>query len=174
VTFGIVPTAPETGYGYIKSESGKASGIGQVDEFVEKPDLSTAEAYLSSGDYFWNSGMFLFKASRYLEELERFNPEMLHACRESYAKSTSDLDFMRIDKASFEQCPDDSIDYAVMEKTDNAYVVSLDASWSDVGSWSALWEVSQKDEDGNTCKGDVITKDTENCYIQSDKGCSGG
>ncbi|GLS25859.1 mannose-1-phosphate guanylyltransferase/mannose-6-phosphate isomerase [Marinibactrum halimedae] len=169
VTFGIVPTAPETGYGYIKRSNEYAEGVFGVDQFVEKPDLATAEDYVSSGQYYWNSGMFMFRPSRYLEELERFSPEMLSACRAALDGAACDLDFTRVDKAAFEACPEDSIDYAVMEKTDAAVVVPMDAQWSDVGSWSALWEVSDKDENGNTCKGDVITHDSENCYIQADK-----
>lgn len=173
VAFGIVPTAPETGYGYVKT--GAATAIDNnayaIDQFVEKPDLDTAKNYLASGDYLWNSGMFLFKASRYIEELEKFNPAMLNACREAIVGANKDLDFTRIDAATFEHCPDDSIDYAVMEKTLDAVVVPLDASWSDVGSWSALWEVSQQDNNGNVIKkgqGDIIALDNNDCFIQAD------
>lgn len=171
VAFGIVPTSPETGYGYVKTGTSLDGNACVIDQFVEKPDLATAESYLASGDYLWNSGMFLFKASRYLEELEKFNPDMLKACRESIAGATKDLDFTRIDAATFEQCPDDSIDYAVMEKTLDAVVVPLDASWSDVGSWSALWEVSKQDENGNVIKkgqGDIIALDNHDCFIQAE------
>lgn len=171
VAFGIVPTSPETGYGYVKTGASLDGNACVIDQFVEKPDLATAESYLASGDYLWNSGMFLFKASRYLEELEKFNPDMLKACRESIAGANKDLDFTRIDAATFEQCPDDSIDYAVMEKTLDAVVVPLDASWSDVGSWSALWEVSKQDENGNVIKkgqGDIIALDNHDCFIQAE------
>ncbi len=169
VTFGIVPTGPETGYGYIQATKESEGVARQVNCFVEKPDLQTATQYLESGDYYWNSGMFVFKASRYLEELEKFNPEMLAACRQSYQKAEEDLDFVRIDRAAFEACPSDSIDYAVMEKTDSAVVIPLDANWNDVGSWAALWEVSEKDSQGNALKGDVLTHDTSDSYIYSDQ-----
>ena len=162
VTFGIVPTAPETGYGYIKATSGE--GARAVDRFVEKPDLATAESYVASGEYFWNSGMFLFKASRYLQELEKLQPAILAACRNALGKATRDNDFVRLDADAFAASPNDSIDYAVMEKTSDAAVVPLDAGWNDVGSWSALWEVSDKDADGNACHGDVIALDCHNSY----------
>lgn len=162
VTFGIRPTSPETGYGYIN-----AVGSGQVrrvERFVEKPDLTTAQHYLESGSYFWNSGMFLFKASRYLEELRAFNPAMLDACEASLEHAKRDADFIRLDTAAFSACESDSIDYAVMEKTSQAAVVPLDAGWSDVGSWSALWAVSDKDALGNAHHGDVIDVDCRNTY----------
>ena len=144
VTFGIVPTAAETGYGYIKrGEAHKNSGYA-VDEFVEKPDKATAESYLETGDFYWNSGMFLFKASRYLAELKLYCPDILSACEKAMANTQSDLDFIRVDKAAFEACPEDSVDYAVMEKTLDAIVVPMDCGWSDVGSWSALWKISEK------------------------------
>ena len=171
VTFGIVPTHAETGYGYIqkgsKQEEQQGNDIYQVAKFVEKPNAATAQDYLDSGDYLWNSGMFLFKASRYLAELEKFRPDILSACRASMAKVEKDLDFTRHDKESFLQCADESIDYAVMEKTADAVVVPLDAGWSDVGSYSALWEVCQQDEHRNVIKGDVIAHDTSNSYIHS-------
>ncbi len=167
VTFGIVPTHAETGYGYIKKGSKQGNDIYQVAKFVEKPNAEIAQNYLDSGDYLWNSGMFLFKASRYLEELEKFRPNILSACRRSMAKVAKDLDFTRPDRESFLQCADESIDYAVMEKTEDAVVVLLDASWSDVGSYSALWEVCQQDEQHNVIKGDVIAHDTSNSYIHS-------
>jgi mannose-1-phosphate guanylyltransferase len=175
VTFGIVPTHAETGYGYIQKGS-KQKGQNdlqqgndtyQVAKFVEKPDVETAQGYLASGDYLWNSGMFLFKASRYLEELDKFRPDILSACRASVEKVEKDLDFTRPDRESFLQCPDESIDYAVMEKTEDAIVVPLDAGWSDVGSYSALWEVCQQDAQHNVIKGDVIAHDTSNSYIHS-------
>lgn len=170
VTFGIVPTGPETGYGYIKA--GRATELSSVsafvvDSFVEKPDRATAERYLACGDYFWNSGMFIFSAQRFLEELERFAPQMLDACRHAHASSVCDSDFIRLDAEAFACCPSDSIDYAVMEKTADAVVIPLDANWSDVGSWSALWEIGAQDENGNVLKGDACLHDVKNCYISS-------
>ncbi|MDT3501655.1 mannose-1-phosphate guanylyltransferase/mannose-6-phosphate isomerase [Stenotrophomonas maltophilia] len=167
VTFGIVPTAPETGYGYIKAATGE--GVRAVDRFVEKPDLATAEQYVASGEYFWNSGMFLFKASRYLKELETLQPAILAACRTALDKAARDNDFIRLDAEAFAASPNDSIDYAVMEKTADAAVVPLDAEWNDVGSWSALWEVSDKDADGNACHGDVIALDCKDSYAYGNR-----
>lgn len=167
VTFGVVPKIAHTGYGYIKA--GKNLGIySGVAEFVEKPDLETAERYLEAGNYYWNSGMFVFRADRYLEELEEFSPEIVKACRLAYDKRKRDMDFTRVDEEAFASCPEDSIDYAVMEKTDAAVVVPLDAGWSDVGSWSALWEIQEHDGHGNVCRGDVIVEDVENSYIHSE------
>jgi mannose-1-phosphate guanylyltransferase/mannose-6-phosphate isomerase len=167
VTFGIVPSEPETGYGYIKS--GKQEGDAfSVEEFVEKPDLETAKEYLACGNYYWNSGMFLFKASCYLQELEKFNPDILDVCKRAIAAPAQDMEFIRVDKEIFQTCPDDSIDYAVMEKTEAAMVVPMDAGWSDVGSWSALWAVSDKDNSNNVIKGDVITVDSTNNYIDAE------
>jgi mannose-1-phosphate guanylyltransferase/mannose-6-phosphate isomerase len=167
VTFGIVPTAAETGYGYIKAGDPQGNAF-TVEQFVEKPDLATARNYVASGDYYWNSGMFLFKASRYLEELKKYSPEILFACEKSMQVSTPDMDFVRVDKDAFQHCPDDSIDYAVMEKSSDVVVVPMDAGWSDVGSWSALWEVSEKDENNNVIKGDVIAVNSTNNYLHSD------
>jgi len=167
VTFGIVPTAPETGYGYIKAQAG--AGVHAVDRFVEKPDLATAEQYVASGEYYWNSGMFLFKASRYLQELEALQPAILAACRTALDKASRDSDFIRLDSDAFAASPNDSIDYAVMEKTADAAVVPLDAGWNDVGSWSALWDVSDKDADGNACHGDVIALDCRNSYAYGNR-----
>jgi mannose-1-phosphate guanylyltransferase/mannose-6-phosphate isomerase len=154
VTFGIVPSGPETGYGYIQAATGE--GVRPVGRFVEKPALATAQAYVASGDYFWNSGMFLFRASRYLEELQRFAPDMVAAVRAALVAGKRDADFLRLDRAAFEACPSDSIDYAVMEKTDAAAVLPIDVGWSDVGSWSALWEIADQDPDGNAHHGDVL------------------
>ncbi|CAH8193198.1 mannose-1-phosphate guanylyltransferase [Vibrio aestuarianus] len=165
VTFGIVPTAPETGYGYIKQGEAVGETAYRVAQFVEKPNLATAEQYLASGEYYWNSGMFLFKASRYLKELKAHRPDILHACELAMHGARGDLDFVRIEEASFTECPEDSIDYAVMEKTQDALVVPMDAGWSDVGSFSALWEVSPKDGQGNVMVGDVIAEQTQNSYI---------
>ena len=178
VTFGIVPTGPETGYGYIKAAhpvggtsvpmlSAKGigtevpptddpSGVRGVERFVEKPDLATAQAYVASGDYFWNSGMFLFRASRFLAELQRFAPAIVASATAALAGAARDADFLRLDRAAFEACPADSIDYAVMEKTDAAAVLPINVGWSDVGSWSALWEIADQDPDGNAHHGDVI------------------
>lgn len=167
VTFGIVATAPETGYGYIKAADEQVGEGFKVAAFVEKPDAETAQTYLDSGDYFWNSGMFAFKAGVFLAELEKFNPQMLKVCREALAAAKTDLDFTRLDKEIFSTCPADSIDYAVMEKTDKAAVIPLDAGWNDVGSWSALWDVTGKDQAGNAIKGDVLAIDTTNSYVHS-------
>lgn len=167
VTFGIVPTAPETGYGYIKASTG--TGARPVDRFVEKPDVATAQGYVASGEYFWNSGMFLFKASRYLEELAKHNPAILESTRKAWAAAARDTDFVRLDKQTFSQVPSDSIDYAVMEKTDAAAVVPLEAGWSDVGSWTALREVSNQDADGNAHHGDVIAIDCRNTFAYGDR-----
>ena len=167
VTFGIVPTEPETGYGYIKRDTLQHGSAFNVAEFVEKPDAETAKHYLQSGDYYWNSGMFAFKAGTFLNELEKFNPEMLAVCRQALKAAKVDLDFVRLDKALFSTCPADSIDYAVMEKTDKAVVIPLDADWNDVGSWSALWDVTDKDACGNAISGDVLTVDTHNSFIHA-------
>jgi len=168
VTFGIVPGHPETGYGYIQRGSTLASDGFTVNRFVEKPDLSTAQEYLSSGDYFWNSGMFMFGARRYLAELEKHRPDILAICQAAFEGSQTDLHFTRINESAFAECPEDSIDYAVMEKTDNAAVVALDAGWSDIGSWSALWDVSRKDDSGNSLTGDVIAHDTKSTLVRAD------
>lgn len=167
VTFGIVPDAPETGFGYIHAEAGEAGngdGVRKVLRFVEKPDSATAQSYLEAGGYYWNSGMFLLRASRYLDELQRFRPDIVAAVRASFDDAVRDGDFIRLDKAAFAACPSDSIDYAVMEKTDAACVLPVDIGWNDVGSWSALWEVSQQDADGNAHHGDVVSIDSRNSY----------
>ena len=166
VTFGIVPDAPETGYGYIRAENSGAEASAIV-EFVEKPDTERARQYLASGDYLWNSGMFMFGAARYLDELRAQSPAMVDACQASLDGAQKDLDFLRLDVAAFEACPSDSIDYAVMEKTADGVVVPLAAGWNDVGSWSALHEVSEKDPDDNVLVGDVVVEDTRNCYLYS-------
>ncbi|WP_136680208.1 mannose-1-phosphate guanylyltransferase/mannose-6-phosphate isomerase [Neptunomonas sp. XY-337] len=168
VTFGIVPHYPETGFGYIK-RGGEldADSVYQVAQFVEKPELATAQAYVDSGEYYWNSGMFLFRVDRYLEELAKHSPQILASCREAMQATQADLDFIRVDTASFQSCPDDSIDYAVMEKTDAAAVIPLDAGWSDVGSWSALWDLKEKDANGNVLTGDVLTESTNNTLVVS-------
>ena len=168
VTFGIVPTAAETGYGYIQAVAGGDAPVRAVARFVEKPVAATAAQYLASGQYFWNSGMFLFQASRYLAELERHAPAMLAACRKAFAAAARDADFVRLDKAAFAACPSDSIDYAVMEKTADAAVLPIDVGWNDVGSWSALWEVAQQDGDGNAHHGDVIALDCRDTLAWGD------
>ncbi len=169
LTFGIVPDRPETGYGYIRKGVRLNDDDGfQVDSFVEKPDLATAAGYLESGEYLWNSGMFLFKASVMLEEMEKYAPAILESCRNAYAGKSSDLDFIRLSPGVFETCPSDSIDYAVMEKTDKAAVIPIDCGWSDVGSWQSLHEVSEGDENGNVINGDVLVKDVKNCYLRAE------
>jgi mannose-1-phosphate guanylyltransferase len=169
VNFGVVPTHPETGYGYIqKGQPDGNTGGYQVKSFVEKPDIETAKDYIASGDFFWNSGMFMFRASRYLEELEKFRPDILDACRRAIAHCEQDMHFTRVDRDAFMACPSDSIDYAVMEKTADAIMVPLNAGWSDIGSWSALWDVSPKDQSGNVLKGDVISHDSRNNYVHAD------
>jgi len=171
VTFGIIPGLPETGYGYIKAGNAKDnnSDVLQVEKFVEKPDKETAESYIEQGSYYWNSGMFMFKASGYLNELEQFNNEMLSISKEALEQGKTDLDFIRLDKDVFEKCPSDSIDYAVMEKTSQAVVVPVDMGWNDIGSWTALWEVGDGDKCGNVTHGDVCVIDSHNSYIHSEK-----
>lgn len=168
VTFGIVPSAPETGYGYIEKGEKLDDSAFKVASFKEKPDAETAQAYIASGNYFWNSGMFAFKAGQFLAELEQHRPDILSACELAMKSSTRDLDFTRIQAETFEQCPSDSIDYAVMEKTHQAVMIPLDAGWNDVGSWSSLWEVSEKDQMNNHLHGDVIAVDTKNCLLHSE------
>ncbi|MCH1487568.1 MAG: mannose-1-phosphate guanylyltransferase/mannose-6-phosphate isomerase [Pseudomonadales bacterium] len=169
VTFGVVPTHAETGYGYIRKteplEGLLASGI---EEFVEKPDFATAQQYLAGGNYLWNSGMFMFKAARYLEEISEQAPTILDACKLAVDHARRDLDFTCLDDVSFNACPEDSIDYAVMEKASARAVVDLDAGWSDVGSWSSLWDVKQKDSAGNVSIGDVVALDTADSYVHSE------
>ncbi|MEO1576216.1 MAG: mannose-1-phosphate guanylyltransferase/mannose-6-phosphate isomerase [Pseudomonadota bacterium] len=167
VTFGVVPDAPETGYGYIRMGDPATDGTYQVAEFVEKPDAATAESYVSSGKFLWNSGMFMFKARAWLDELERFAPEMVAACRDSISEAAGDLDFIRLAIEAFERSPSDSIDYAVMEKTERAVVVPLDAGWSDVGNWSSLHGAHESDENNNVCVGDVILESSKDCYVHA-------
>ncbi len=168
VTFGIVPTAPETGYGYIKQAAVAGDGVFEIERFIEKPDPARAAAFLVEGGYYWNSGMFLFRADRYLEELSRHAPDIVQAARAALTGAKPDLDFVRVDKAAFEACRADSIDYAVMEKTRDAVVVPLAAGWSDVGSWSALHEALPADAQGNVARGDVITEDSSGCYFYAE------
>jgi mannose-1-phosphate guanylyltransferase len=173
VTFGIVVQSPETGYGYIHRGESLADGSFSVNQFVEKPDIETARKYQESGEYYWNSGMFVLKASRYLNELEKHCPEILQSCKQCINNTSEDLDFVRIDEAIFSNCPSESIDYAVMEplcsnsnEQDKVIVVPLDAGWNDIGSWSAIWEVSEKDQDNNCLSGDVMAVDSKNCLVE--------
>jgi mannose-1-phosphate guanylyltransferase/mannose-6-phosphate isomerase len=167
VTFGIVPTRAETGYGYVKATPAGSRAV-PVDAFVEKPDRITAQQYVDGGEHFWNSGIFLFSAARFLDELKTFAPEMYAACRKSVEGRSGDHDFIRPDKASFLQCPADSIDYAVMEKTASAMMVPLDAGWSDVGDWASLHDARESDRSGNTLDGDVIVHECTNSFIQAE------
>ena len=167
VTFGIVPTHPETGFGYIRATVGGLNAV-PVESFVEKPDAETAESYVADGKHFWNSGLFMFKASTYLETLERLAPDMFAACEESMQKNSIDGLFVRPESEAFLRCPGDSIDYAVMEKTHDAAMIPLDAGWSDVGSWSALQEVMPADDDGNSVNGDVVMHACEGSFIQAE------
>ena len=168
MTFGVVPSSPETGYGYIKCGAELDAGLYDLERFVEKPDVATAQAYLDSGNYLWNSGMFLLRAATYLDELAEYAPGMLSCCREAMADATIDMDFVRPAADKFLACPSDSIDYAVMEKTGAGGVVSLDCGWSDVGAWSALWDVATRDGDGNVCKGDVMLDNCAGSYFRSE------
>lgn len=176
VTFGIEPHAPETGYGYIRKgepmtpegdRSGEGPPVWRIDRFVEKPDLKKAQAYLASGDYCWNSGMFIFKAAGLLDELQRQSPKIVASCKAAVDKGTSDLDFFRLDESSFSACPSDSIDYAVMEKTDSGVMVEFSGGWSDLGSWEALWQAGQKDRHQNVVFGDACLQDVKNSFIHS-------
>ena len=175
VTFGIVPTFPATGYGYVKagekvvSTGSTTADVYVLEKFVEKPCLEKAQEYLASGEYAWNSGMFVFKASTFLDELKIHSPEMAALAIESFEKATVDTDFIRLDKDAFGKIKGDSIDYAVMEKTTKGKVVKLNAGWDDVGSWSALYDISKKDENQNVVKGDVIALDTTSSYIRGGK-----
>ncbi len=172
VTFGIVPDRPETGYGYIRrGEALQDSSAFAVGEFVEKPDLQTAQQYLESGDYYWNSGIFLMRADRWLDEVERFAPAILAHCRSAMKHGRQDSDFFRVNQADFLSCPTDSIDYAVMEKTDHGVVLPLNAGWSDVGAWPALWDVCARDADGNVIRGDVLAEDTHNSFLLAQHRC---
>ena len=171
VTFGIVPTAPETGYGYIEAAQSFTSDQlldVPISRFVEKPDRATAEQFLSTGRFTWNSGMFLFRASAMLAELERLVPEVVSCCRAALEQDTADLEFLRLEREAFAKCPNVAIDVAVMEKTDLGSVLPLDAGWSDVGSWSALWETGMRDSEGNVLQGRVISEGSRNCYLRSE------
>lgn len=167
VTFGITPNEPHTGFGYIK-RGNQNTGVFDIEKFVEKPSKEVAKKYFDSGEYYWNSGMFLIKASKYLSELKKFRPQIAEACELSVRELRTDFDFQRVDEHAFEKCPSDSIDYAVMENTTDGVVVPIDAGWSDVGSWASLWNISERDMDGNSIHGDVIVADSTNSYISTD------
>jgi len=166
-TFGIVPTNANTGYGYIKSSKDNTNGAYKVEEFVEKPDQETAQSYLEQGNYLWNSGMFMLQASTLIDELASHSPEIIESVNQSVKNATQDIDFIRLEKQSFESSPNDSIDCALMEKSDNVVVVPLAAGWSDIGSWAALYDIGAKDNNGNVIQGDVFTEDTINSYIHA-------
>ncbi|MFK5893952.1 MAG: mannose-1-phosphate guanylyltransferase/mannose-6-phosphate isomerase [Pseudomonadota bacterium] len=170
VTFGIVVDSAETGYGYIQQgkQIDSLNNAYSVARFVEKPDKVTAQTYLDSGDYLWNSGMFMFRCSVYIQELKKYQAEMVNCCLQAYELANNDCDFIRLDKASFSASPADSIDYAVMEKTDHSVVIPLDANWNDVGAWDALWELGEKDAQGNVCQGDILLEQVSNSYIHAD------
>ena len=167
VVFGITPTYPETGYGYVKARKADDHGVHAVEAFVEKPNLGLARSYIEQGGYYWNSGMFMFRASVYLQELTRHRPEMVKACQGAWDESTIDLEFVRLNKEAFASSPSDSIDFAVMEKTNKAVVIPLDAGWSDVGAWSAVWQVQDRDTSGNAIKGDVLIESSTNSYVNA-------
>ena len=168
MTFGVVPTRPETGYGYVRCGDSVSEGLYDLAEFVEKPDTATAERYLAEGAYFWNSGLFLFRADRYLAELGMHQPAMLAACEQAMADAERDLDFIRPNAEAFLASPADSVDYAVMEHTKEGGVATLDCGWSDVGAWSALWEIGEADANGNVAEGDVLLQNASNNYIRSE------
>ena len=167
-TFGILPMDANTGYGYIKSSKDNSNGAYKVEEFVEKPDLKTAEFYLEQGNYLWNSGMFMFQARTFINELSTHAPNIIASVNKAVNNATQDLDFIRLEKQAFESSPSDSIDYALMERSKNVVVVPLDAQWNDIGAWLALYDIGIKDSQGNVIKGDVITKDTTNTFINAD------
>lgn len=168
VTFGVVPSRVETGYGYIKHAQNEVSEKAfSVTEFVEKPNYSTAEKYIESGNYLWNSGMFLFRADLFLQEIKQHEPEIYQACKQAFEKGEKDLDFIRLDESAFSKAPSNSVDYAVMEKTNIAAVVPLESGWSDVGSWHALWESFEHDQNDNASYGDVVEEDCSGCFIHA-------
>jgi len=167
VTFGIVPDKAETGYGYIKANIDNTADYYKIQSFTEKPNEKDAKKYLNSGKYLWNSGMFMFKASTYLQELEKFEPEILNSCKKSLQTEFKDKEFIRLNNDEFYKCPEQSVDYAVMEHTKDGVVVPLDANWSDIGSWDALWDAKNKDKNGNVSEGDVILDKVENTYAYS-------
>ena len=167
VTFGITPTQPETGYGYIKKSAEEVVGIFDIEKFVEKPNAKSAQEYLDSGEYLWNSGMFVFTANAYLSELNQHRGDIADACQKAMDQAEVDMSFIRPNEKQFSQCADESIDYAVMEKTSKAQVIPLTAGWSDIGAWSSLWDISEKTADDNAIEGDVISVDSKDCYVHS-------
>ena len=171
VTFGVIPSSPETGYGYIKSEKPlnkkKLEGI-NISEFIEKPNLNKAKEFIKDASFTWNSGIFMFKAKNIIQEIKQLCPDLFRVCEETFIKSEKDLDFQRLNEELFKNCPNISIDNAVMEKTNKAIVLPLDAQWSDIGSWKSVWENSDKDNNGNIREGNVVTKNTQNCYLRSE------
>ena len=170
VTFGIIPTSPEIGYGYIKAKKpfGEKTDGFDIESFIEKPDKETAQRLIKDNRFTWNSGMFMFKAKEIIKEIEKYSPQILRCCQNAFNKSIRDLDFQRLDKASFKKCDNNSIDIAVMEKTSKGIVLPLDVGWSDVGSWKAIWETSTKDLNGNHTEGRVILENTKNSYLRSE------
>ena len=169
MTFGVRPLHPETGYGYLRANGIQGQPVMPLTDFVEKPDHSTAERYVASGQYFWNSGMFLFRASQLLDEIERFAPALLDACRKAVSASTSDNDFVRLDADAYAACPSIAIDYALMERTSNAAMVELNAGWSDIGSWVSVWQTAKKDSDQNAVQGDVLLQDCHSCLVHGNQ-----
>jgi mannose-1-phosphate guanylyltransferase/mannose-6-phosphate isomerase len=167
VSLGVLPRKPEIGYGYIEVDNSKKNEYYNIISFTEKPNLKIAQKYIDTGRYYWNSGIFMFKASVYLQELKKFEPEIYSICKKSWIKAPKDLDFIRLDNEEFYKCPDKSIDYAVMEKTNTGAVVPFDGSWSDIGSWDALWDSKSKDSNNNVSEGDVILSKVKNSYIHS-------
>ena len=171
VTFGIIPSSPEVGYGYIESVEPLENNsfiASPISKFIEKPDFDQAKSLVSDPRYTWNSGMFLFKASVFLKELQKFSPEVIKSCKKALKEKHLDMDFQRLDKEAFKDCPSISIDVAVMEKTKVGCVLPLNVGWSDIGSWKSIWEVSRKDENGNVLLGNIISKDVNNCYVRSE------
>ncbi len=170
VTFGVIPCRPETGYGYIRkgTKINKNSNVYRIKNFIEKPDKKTARTYVESGNYCWNSGIFMFKASAIINELEKYSPDIVKTCRNSVKKGVNDLDFFRLDKNYFSASPSNSLDYAVMEKTKHGIVIPFDAGWNDLGSWEALWQTGEKDTNNNVIKGDIIIHDVHNSYIRAE------
>ncbi len=172
LTFGVIPTSPEIGYGYIKAKKSLDPEILEgvsIDRFLEKPNLDLAEELIKDKRFTWNSGIFMFKAHKILEELKEYSPDIVKYCTQSIRESKNDLDFLRIDKNQFKKCPNISIDIAVMEKTNNGTVIPLNVGWSDIGSWKTVWEISDKDDNGNFTKGKILLHDTQNCYLRGEK-----
>ena len=172
VSFGIIPTSPETGYGYIKASNPLSSDIPKgekIEQFLEKPNLQKAKELIKNKSFSWNSGIFMVKAKVLLKEIEKFSPEILDKCKLSLKNSKNDLDFQRLNKVTFEECPSESFDIAIMEKTNKGIVIPLNCGWNDIGSWKAVWENSKKDKNGNFIHGKVIAEKTNDCYLRSDK-----